>query len=75
MKLMHSLPQQISITHTNGPHFRPRRKKGKTAYAKKNTATQQERKKKKKDNESVGALTESLYDERCLLEVLIAGAA
>lgn len=29
MKLMHSLPQQISITHTNGPHFRPRCRKGK----------------------------------------------
>lgn len=73
MKLMHSLPQQISITHTNGPHFRPRRKKGKTAYTKENTATQQER--KKKDNESVGTLTEGLYDECCLLGVLIAGAA
>lgn len=22
MKLMHSLPQQISITHRNGPHLR-----------------------------------------------------
>lgn len=27
MKLMHSLPQQISITHTNGPHLRRRCKK------------------------------------------------
>lgn len=74
MKLMHSLPQQISITHTNGPHFRPRRKKGKTASTKKNTAAQQERK-KEKDNESIGTLTERLCDERCLLQVLIAGAA
>lgn len=29
MKLMHSLPQQISITHTNGPHLSPRCKEKK----------------------------------------------
>lgn len=38
MKLMHSLPQQISITHTNGPHLNPgcKNEKGHTLENKKN---------------------------------------
>lgn len=32
MKLMHSLPQQISITHRNGPHLRPSRYKKMNKY-------------------------------------------
>lgn len=58
MKLMHSLPQQISITHTNGPHFRPRCKKRK--QHKKIAATTR----KKKDNDKAGTSNWRLYDER-----------
>lgn len=49
MKLMHSLPQQISITHTNGPHLRPCCYKGKQRTRKKH-----HQQKQKTDNVIVG---------------------
>lgn len=70
MKLMHSLPQQISITHTNGPHLRPRCKKGKQ-----HTRKSSINKKKKLGNEMAGTLDWRLYDEHCLLKVLMAKAS
>lgn len=66
MKLMHSLPQQISITHTNGPHLRATCKEEKQHIIKTSI---------KKKRKMSGTLNGGLFDEQCLLYVLMAKAS
>lgn len=52
MKLMHSLPQQIIITHTNNPHLKPCCKNEKQHISK-----TQHQLGEKKDNEMVATVS------------------